>query len=159
MVLYLASDLLWATRIKSCADDLTPPVPCRPVRTMEMLEARLADSAVKGVLLDLSTGESGREGEVAFAMLERLKSGQPGDGNRRSEGGRGSRENPDSVRSPFAESRWPAIRVVVFGPHVQGEDLVRAKRMGADAVMARGGLAANLPRVLRELEGRSASGA
>ena len=65
MVLYLASDLLWATRIKSCADDLTPPVPARPVRDLKMLEARLADSPVKGLLLDLAAGEEGREGEMA----------------------------------------------------------------------------------------------
>jgi hypothetical protein len=36
---------------------------------------------------------------------------------------------------------------------VQGADLVRAKREGADVVMARGALAANLPRVLQELAG------
>ena len=149
MVLYLASDLLWATRIKSCADDLSPPVPARPVRNLEMLEARLADCAVTGVLLDLAAGEEGREGETAFAMLERLR-GREGKG-------------------PRVADRWPSgvggggasggggelgkIKVVVFGPHVQAEQLAGAKRAGADVVMARGALAANLPRVLRELAG------
>lgn len=135
MVLYLASDLLWATRIKSCADDLTPPVPARPVRTMEMLEARLGDCAVTGVLLDLAHGEEGREGETAFAMLERLKGG---------------------VEAP--SGAVGKIKVVVFGPHVQAEQLAAAKKAGADVVMARGALAANLPRVLRELEGGGPTG-
>ena len=128
MVLYLASDLLWATRIKSCADDLTPPVPARPVRNLEMLEVRLADSPVKGVLLDLAAGDEGHEGEMAFSMLARLRAGKPGEdlGN---------------------------IKVVAFGPHVLAQQLAGAKKAGANVVMARGALAANLPRVLRELEG------
>lgn len=128
MVLYLASDLLWATRIKSCADDI--PVAARPVRTLEMLESRLADSPVRGVLLDLAAGEEGKEGEVAFAMLKRLKGEGAG-----STGG---------------------VRVVVFGPHVQAEQLAAAKGAGADAVMTRGGLDANLAKVLLELAGSGA---
>ena len=36
-VLFLAADLIWATRIKATAEDLG--VAARPVRTMEMLEA------------------------------------------------------------------------------------------------------------------------
>ncbi|MFT3684920.1 MAG: hypothetical protein QM783_08340 [Phycisphaerales bacterium] len=137
MVLYLASDLLWATRIKSCAEDLG--VPARPVRTMDMLEARLADSPVTGVLLDLAAGEEGQEGVIAFAMLGRLKGGNAETRRSVEERGGGDGEKPE------------VIRVVVFGPHVQGADLVRAKREGADVVMARGALAANLPRVLQEL--------
>jgi hypothetical protein len=142
VVLYLASDLLWATRIKSCADDLTPPVPARPVRNMEMLEARLGDCAVTGVLLDLAAGEEGREGETAFLMLGRLKRG---------------------IEVPSAEGRGASggvgkVKVVVFGPHVQAEQLAAAKKAGADVVMARGALAANLPRVLRELEGGGPTG-
>jgi len=143
VVLYLASDLLWATRIKSCADDLNPPVPARPVRNVEMLDARLADSPVKGLLLDLAAGEEGREGEMAFAMLARLR-------GRQAEGDR-----PGLVEA--GQSSGGRIRVVAFGPHVQAAGLARAKREGADVVMARGALAANLPRVLRELEGGTAA--
>ena len=51
MVLYAAADLLWATRIKSTADALC--IPCRPVPDTGMLRARLTDSDVRGVLLDL----------------------------------------------------------------------------------------------------------
>jgi hypothetical protein len=109
---------------------------------MEMLEARLADSPVKGVLLDLAAGDEGREGEIAFAMLAKLKGGNAE--SRRSAVGRGEGEGGGKPE---------AVGVVVFGPHVQGADLVRAKREGADVVMARGALAANLPRVLQELAG------
>jgi len=128
VVLYLASDLLWATRIKSCAEDLS--VAARPVRTLEMLEARLADSPVRGVLLDLAAGEEGKEGEIALSMLKRLKG----------EGASGT----------------GGVRVVVFGPHVQAEQLAAARSAGADLVMTRGGLDANLSRVLVDLGGMDA---
>jgi hypothetical protein len=119
-----------------------------------MLEARLADSPVTGVLLDLAAGEEGHEGEMAFRMLERLKSGvghtAVGEGQ--------SGEELGLTRLPVADSRLPSIRVIVFGPHVQAADLAAAKKGGADVVMARGALAANLPRVLRELGGGSGGG-
>lgn len=51
MILYSAADLIWATRIKSTADDLG--IPCRPARNERMLRDRLADSTVRAVLLDL----------------------------------------------------------------------------------------------------------
>ncbi|TVS08106.1 MAG: hypothetical protein EA423_02375 [Phycisphaerales bacterium] len=65
MILYLASDLIWATKIKGVAEHLG--VPCRPVRTPEMLEARLADCEVAAVLLDLEKPEE------AMAMIARLR--------------------------------------------------------------------------------------
>jgi hypothetical protein len=65
MVLYCAADLLWATRIKSTADALG--VPCRPARTVEMLEARLSDSPVRALLVDLEAGEN------ALALIRRLR--------------------------------------------------------------------------------------
>ena len=55
MILYAAADLLWASKIKATADALG--VPCRPARTVEMLEARLADSPVCALLVDLDKGE------------------------------------------------------------------------------------------------------
>jgi len=51
MILYSASDLVWATRIKTTAEDLG--LACRPVRSETMLRDRLADSDVRAVLLDL----------------------------------------------------------------------------------------------------------
>jgi hypothetical protein len=66
MVLFCASDLLWATRIKGTADALG--IPCRPARTVEMLDARLSDSPVRGIIVDLEA-ESGVE--VIRAVRER----------------------------------------------------------------------------------------
>ena len=65
MVLYFATDLLWASRIKATADAMG--VACRPVRTIEMLDARLADSAPTALLVDLTTPE------VAMALIEHLR--------------------------------------------------------------------------------------
>lgn len=64
-ILYLAADLLWASKVKGTADALG--VPARPVRTMEMLEARLADCDVKALLLDLDKPEE------AMQMIARLR--------------------------------------------------------------------------------------
>lgn len=65
MILYLAADLLWASRIKGAADALG--LPARPVRTLEMLEARLADSSPTAILLDLEKPDE------ALAMIARLR--------------------------------------------------------------------------------------
>jgi CheY-like chemotaxis protein len=59
MIVYEAADLIWATRIKSTADQLG--IPCRPVRSVEMLEARLADSDVQAMIIDLDNPEVGLE--------------------------------------------------------------------------------------------------
>ena len=59
MILYLCADLLWATRVKSAAADLG--ISARPVRSVEMLEARLADSDVRGLIVDLEAGAVGIE--------------------------------------------------------------------------------------------------
>jgi CheY-like chemotaxis protein len=65
-VLFLAADLIWATRIKATAEDLG--VAARPVRTMEMLEARLADTNATSLLLDLEKPAE------ALSMITRLRS-------------------------------------------------------------------------------------
>ncbi|HYF13451.1 MAG TPA: hypothetical protein VD971_00105 [Phycisphaerales bacterium] len=65
MILYAAADLLWASKIRGVADGLG--IPARPVRTIEMLEARLADSPVKAVVVDLDKGEEG------LALVRRAK--------------------------------------------------------------------------------------
>lgn len=75
MILYLAADLLWATRIKGTAEQLD--VPCRPARNLEMLEARLADSPVSAVILDLDKPEE------ALQLIERLRGEQATDAERR----------------------------------------------------------------------------
>lgn len=65
MILYLAADLIWASKIKATAESLG--LACRPVRNMEMLEARLADSPVRSLILDLDVAE------MAMRMLGRVK--------------------------------------------------------------------------------------
>src|SRR5688572_17399647 len=55
MIVYCAADLLWATRIKATADSLA--IPCRPARSVDMLKARLADSDVRAVIVDLDAPE------------------------------------------------------------------------------------------------------
>lgn len=66
MIAYLAADLIWATRIKSAAEGMG--VSARPVRSLEMLEARLADSPVRGLIVDLDAPP-----EVAMALIRRAK--------------------------------------------------------------------------------------
>jgi hypothetical protein len=69
MLLYLAADLIWGTKIKATAAAMG--VNARPVRTLEMLEARLADQPaddpIRALLLDLEKPEE------AMAMLARVK--------------------------------------------------------------------------------------
>lgn len=65
MILYAAADLIWATRIKGVADSLE--VPARPARDLAMLEARLADSPVCGMIVDLD-----KEAD-AIALIRRLR--------------------------------------------------------------------------------------
>ena len=102
VVLYLAADLLWASKIKAHAD--AAGVPCRPVRSVEMLEARLSERgqgpAVRCLLVDLEKPEE------AMAMIGRLR-------------GTGA----------SAEDR--AVRIVAFGPHVLTELFESARRAGA----------------------------
>ncbi len=70
MVLYFAADLLWGSKIKGMADDLA--IPCRPARTVEMLAARLADSPVAAMLVDLSVPET------AMALIAHARSARGG---------------------------------------------------------------------------------
>ncbi|MFG0259039.1 MAG: hypothetical protein ACF8LK_01695 [Phycisphaerales bacterium JB041] len=65
MILFVCADLLWATRIKSTAESVG--VAARPVRSLEMLEARLADSPVNALVVDLEAGETG------IGLIERLR--------------------------------------------------------------------------------------
>lgn len=117
MILYLAADLIWASKIKATADALG--VACRPVRNMEMLEARLADSDVRALVVDLDVAE------MALAMVKRVK----GDGEAGKEAGR-------------------AIRVLAFGPHVVRDALQAARDAGADEVLTRGAFDHNMDDIL-----------
>lgn len=65
MILYFAADLIWASKIKATANALG--LAARPVRTLEMLEARLADAEPVALLLDLDAADP------ALAMLARVR--------------------------------------------------------------------------------------
>lgn len=119
MILYVCADLLWATRIKSTAEALG--VSARPVRSLEMLESRLADEPVNALIVDLEADE------VGFALIDRL-------------------------RGEAANDRERSISILAFGPHVMTELFERARRAGADRVMARGGFSSGLPDLLRALD-------
>lgn len=129
MILYLASDLLWASKIKGTAEALG--LTARPVRSVEMLEARLAElgpgssDPVHSLVLDLESGP------LAFELLHRLK------------------------RDPGSWEQ--GIRVVAFGPHVETDVLNWARGAGAGSVLTRGAFAARLPDLLTDLS-RSATG-
>jgi len=65
MILYFAADLIWASKIKGVGDAIG--VPCRPVRTLDMLEARLGDSPVAALVVDLDVPE------MAMALIGRVR--------------------------------------------------------------------------------------
>jgi len=65
MILYHAADLFWATRIKTTADALG--IAARPARNLEMLQARLADSPVAALIVDLDAVDS------ALVLINRLR--------------------------------------------------------------------------------------
>ncbi len=129
MILYLAADLLWATKIKGATEALG--IPARPVRSLDMLEARLAErtpaAPIDAILLDLEKPDE------AFAMVERLRGARATDADRR-------------------------VRIVAFGPHVLTELFERARKAGADRVLARGALDRNLAEVLAGLTERAGQG-
>jgi hypothetical protein len=65
MILYAAADLIWATKIKETAKAVG--VECRPVRNLEMLEARLLDSPVVALVADLDASE------MVMPLIERVR--------------------------------------------------------------------------------------
>lgn len=145
MILYLAADLLWASKIKGTADALS--IPCRPVRTLEMLEARLAEAAGAGVQGNTTPGASaagegsaGASGPSASPLRAILLDLDKAD------------EALAMIARVRSEERWRGVRVVCFGPHVLKELFQRARDAGADEVMPRGSLDARLDEVLLRLE-------
>lgn len=140
MILYYTADLLWASKIKATAE--AEGLTARPVRTLEMLESRLAEYAepnpdpVRALLVEIPAGETDDQSEtpevdkaeLALAMIRRVRA-VPGSGG----GG---------------------ITVLAFGPHVELKALRAAKTAGASVVMTRGGLASRMGAVLREVSGK-----
>lgn len=122
MVAYHAADLLWQTRIKATGQDVG--VECRPVRSVEMLEARLGDSVVRGLIVDLESPE------VSLALIRALR-------------------GVDGVVGRDPERK---TKIVAFGPHVAVELFERAREAGADSVLARGAFDRRVGEILKELE-------
>lgn len=135
MVVYCAADLLWSTRIKSTAD--AAQIPCRPVRDLGMLSARLADSDVRGLIVDLETGDTG------MSLIRAL----------RGTGGTGPNQGeiPGSAGAGALDPEGK-VRIVAFGPHVEVERFEEARAAGADRVLARGAFDRGLVEVLQRLE-------
>lgn len=75
LIVYLAADLIWATRIKGAGDALG--LACRPVRTLQMLEDRLGDSPVVALVADLEAGDR------SFELIDRLRGERASDDDRR----------------------------------------------------------------------------
>ncbi len=128
MIVYSAADLLWATRIKATAEALG--IPCRPVRSVDMLRARLAESAVKGLIVDLEAAE------VGLSLIRALRGTGPVAGDQ------GPPLDPGG-----------RITIVAFGPHVAVDVLAEARAAGSDRVLARGTFDHQLNDILQELEG------
>ncbi|MFG0325735.1 MAG: hypothetical protein ACF8SC_00500 [Phycisphaerales bacterium JB037] len=128
MILYLASDLLWATRIKEAAKDLG--LNARPVRNVGMLEDRLNESRqpdaepVAALILDLEAPEPARE------LLGRL-------------------------RGPGATDPDRRVRILAFSPHVHRDLMQSFRDDGADEVLTRGAFDHNLADILLALEARA----
>jgi hypothetical protein len=120
-LLYHGADLVWMSKLRAGAEGAGIAV--RAVRSVEMLEARLADTPVKGLIVDLDAPE------VAIPLIECA-----------------AKHNRDGVPDGA-----PPIRIAAFGPHVEVERFAQAKAAGAGLVMPRGALAARLQEVLRGL--------
>ena len=131
MLVYSASDLAWGVRVKSTAEALG--LPARPVRTLQMLEDRLADSPVRALVVDLDHEDQ----DLSLGLIRRV-----------------ARENtrPAAAKAdnPHAPTR-PRIRILAFSPHVHRELMQHARDAGADEVLPRGAFAANLPEILLKL--------
>ena len=123
MILYHAADLFWATKIKKTAE--SQGLPCRPVRSLEMLQSRLADSPVRALLVDLDSPE------LSLDLVRALRGMDQAD--------------------PLDPER--KITIVAFGPHIATDLFESARQAGADRVLARGALERNLDQVLAQLAG------
>ncbi len=134
VILYVASDLLWSTRIKSAADALG--IPSRPARTLEALRARLSDSPVRALIVDL-------DAEGAIDLIRAARAADR------------TGKTPDSPSShpPEPPAPAPRLHILAFGPHVATALFQQARDAGADEVLARGAFDRRLPEILGGLAG------
>jgi hypothetical protein len=144
MIVFYGSDLTWAVKIKSTAEALG--IHARPARSIDMLEARLADSPPEPVMIAFIADLA--EPEIALSLIERVRD----ENRRRSE----KREEELALGGSSGEEESPTrkpIRILAFGPHVEVDALQRARDLGAHEVMTRGAFSANLPDILVRLNG------
>lgn len=120
MIAYAASDLIWDARIKKTAEQLGLPI--LPVRSIEALRGRLADSALTAVIVDLD------QPEQAIEMIRLVRKQE-------------QKLHPER-----------GIHLLAFGPHVAADLFQRARDAGADEVLPRGAFSRSLPDILRRLE-------
>lgn len=144
MILYMAADLLWATRIKETATALA--LPCRPARTPAMLRDRLADADVRALIVDLNA--EGAALELIRALREaeapaRVPVADPA-------------PDPADHPSPRGSSapRPARVRVLAFGPHVRKDLLQAARDAGADEAIPNAAFDHALPEILLQLGSR-----
>lgn len=135
MIAYFAADLLWASKIKATADAIG--VPARPVRNLDMLEARLSDSDVRGLIVDLDAAPT------AFELVRRVRAVN---------GARAAQHASELPGNAAGTATVQRVRIAAFGPHVETESLRQAHEEGCDLVLTRGAMDRSLERVLRELD-------
>lgn len=142
MLLYIASDLNWAVRIKSTAEALG--VPARPVRSLDMLRERLADSPVRALIADLESPDLALEAIAHLAAINRARSEKRDDR---------AAHQPPGAPAPDRMANDPPrpIRILAFGPHIHTALLQQARDRGAHDVLPRGAFANNLPDILLRL--------
>jgi hypothetical protein len=140
MIVFCAADLIWATRIKSTADALS--IPCRPARNLDMLNARLVDSPVHALIVDLDAGPH------VFDLIRRVREYET------------ASRPPSPAAAPVqlaAPKQISPIHILAFGPHVAVELFQEARAAGATSLMARGAFSSRLPTILQALNANPAS--
>lgn len=149
MILYCCADLLWATKVKSTADALG--IPARPARNLDMLNARLSDCDVRGLIVDLESGPVAVELIRAVRGTAKATTETPRHGEEMAEGGVGG----GIERSVPGRNigRVHQIPIIAFGPHVEVDALRAAATAGATEVMTRGAFGAGLADVLKRIGG------
>jgi hypothetical protein len=101
-----------------------------------MLQARLGDSPVAALIVDLEAGN------VVFDLIRHVRdheNGQPP-----------TPASPTPPTPPTVKQKSP-IHILAFGPHIATDLFAQARAAGADSVMPRGAFDARLPDVLRSL--------
>ncbi len=137
LILYNAADLMWASKIKATAESLG--LAARPVRTLDMLEARLTDPNPPhpvALLVDLDSPP-----ELALSLIDRAREFNTSH----------TATSPDANPPHLTPNTSRRLRILAWGPHVAKDLLDAAKSHGADEVMTRGSLNHNLDQVLVRL--------